>query len=535
MMTGLFKCSILDCPYSGNFRSRYELRRHTENQHIKSQRKRRFGCCAHGCLGRQRPPRFARADKLTAHIRAVHDAATTFACPNNGCPRVAFNTLEFFVHTQSHVDSRDVECEALLKAVANGVSPTFFHCPIWHCKKSVPLHHAIDHLLDHGEYEIRSIWKRLDQMDYIYAPSVDDASHMVDPCWTAPFMRIFIICPICNLKCPNHADFEFHLVDKHAQRDSHHFSLWIAHIENTLIRQGYTALNESLTVREHLRKAVVWKAWRFALMNSHTVDFELRCPVCKVTEKIEGDTTATHHLSLLSNHSNLVNHRWKVLSLYPGFASHPVFKDVQTSGQATEPHIFRLRQTCSMMVNGSSSPLGYSDCPRTNSTSWPMHTIIDMPQDPAHNAIAGQARLEVPPDTCSSLEIRPADPMVGGCDETATCADENDGTSIYKGASSPVTNGRADDFENSVYLPTTRKCHTYRKRFVCDHERCSLRFERRSELNQHQRAHRRPYTCDSCGKTFAYAKDQRRHAKIHLRSIRARSDTSENEPRIRGV
>lgn len=65
------------------------------------------------------------------------------------------------------------------------------------------------------------------------------------------------------------------------------------------------------------------------------------------------------------------------------------------------------------------------------------------------------------------------------------------------------------------------------RKFFCEHPHCRLRFERRSDLRLHSRAHvkadERPYKCDLCDKRFMYPKDQERHQATHLKPSRARS------------
>jgi hypothetical protein len=529
-MSTLLTCPELSCKYTGSFRTNYELRRHSSVKHPKSEEERQFECCAHGCQKGQSRPRFARADKLTAHIRAAHNKTSTFACPHIGCSRFTLNRLELFVHSQSHLEFQDVESNALLRAVANAVSPTFFQCPVWRCKRRVPLFRTIDHLLDHGDREIRSTSRDLDLMNYSYAPSVEGVHDILDLSWAAPFMRVFVSCPICSSKWPTHAEFESHFVEKHVQKDPQHFGIWIAHVEGTLTSHGYIPLSASLMLDEYLRKAIVWKTWRFTLMSSHAVNLQLRCPVCRTTEKIGEDTTAVHHLSLLDHNSSFVEHRWKALALFPGLASHPVFMDLHTSGQAIKPHVFRLQQACNINTNRTSSIGARDGDSKSASNSWPMHDAVTTSQIGAYGAIA-----EDPSDMFTGVGERNLDPMVGGCDDTAISVHESDRTSVpkvFQGFASPIAGDVAGAFLSIPCPPTVRQCYSYRKRYSCDHIDCGLRFERKSELSHHKKAHRRPYTCDQCGKAFAYPKDRRRHDKTHKRLTCASSALDVAEPQM---
>lgn len=176
-------------------------------------------------------------------------------------------------------------------------------------------------------------------MNYCYAPSVEGVQDLPDPSWAAPFMHIFVSCPVCISKWLTHAEFKSHFVEKHGQQDSQHSSIWISHVEGALSNHAYTPLNALLMMGDYLRNAVVWKMWRFTLMSSHAVNLQLRCPVCRT---IGEDATAAHHWSLLDFASSFVDYRWKILALLPEFSTHPVFTDLHTPGEATEPHVFRL-------------------------------------------------------------------------------------------------------------------------------------------------------------------------------------------------
>jgi hypothetical protein len=250
-------------------------------------------------------------------------------------------------------------------------------------------------------------------------------------------------------------------------------------------------------------------------MSSHAVNLQLRCPVCRTTEKIGEDTTAVHHLSLLDCNSSFAEHRWKALALFPEFASHPVFTDLHTSGQTTEPHVFRLQQVCNVNTNMTSSIGAYDDDFECATNSWPMHATATASRIGACRAIDEDLS-----DMFTGVREQNLDPMVGGCDDTAIVLHERDRTSVckvFQGSTSPVAGGVAGAPLSISYPPTVRQCYSYMKRFSCDHIDCGLRFERKSELSHHKKAHRRPYTCEQCGKAFAYPKDRRRHDKTHKR------------------
>lgn len=115
--------------------------------------------------------------------------------------------------------------------------------------------------------------------------------------------------------------------------------------------------------------------------------------------------------------------------------------------------------------------------------------------------------------------------MLGGCDEPAARANDHNrpstGTGVL-GIMSPIAGGAAANLRPSKDPINAQQWSTYRKRYTCDHAHCNLRFERKSELSQHQRAHQRRYRCDLCGKAFPYPRDVQRHRKIHLQPTHTR-------------
>jgi hypothetical protein len=141
------RCSEPKCSYSGSFKTSWELRRHTLNQHPSSRQT--LQCCAIGCSIASQHAKFTRPDKLTSHIRALHRNRSLFWCPHQDCGQRSLKGLDMFVHIQSHGSFCDPESGPLLKAVANAVSPAFPPCEV--CRRSVPLHKLIEHLHDDHE------------------------------------------------------------------------------------------------------------------------------------------------------------------------------------------------------------------------------------------------------------------------------------------------------------------------------------------------------------------------------------------------
>lgn len=520
------RCSEAGCQYHENFRSKHELRRHISNKHNKAHATRSFKCNALGCLKDGQRTVFARADKLTAHIRALHKKSASFECPRNGCEQGPLDGLQMFVHVQSHLESQDLESGASLKAVANALSPAFSRCPMERCRKSVALPNVIDHLLDHGNDAIRSNSMVLISSNFLYAPSVEEEEETLDSSWVAPFMRIFVSCPLCKLHWPSPAEFRNHLIEVHMHANPHHFRIWVTHVEDTLVAHGYVPLHASTggSIRELLCNATIWTAWRFVLMNSHTVDVKFRCPECNIIESVTGSMTSVHHLSMLDRFEELYPYRREVLALCPQFASHPVFKDLHVPEQIKEPYAFRLQQVGNSRTAKASSAQTNSEQSKVVSVWRPIDDLARKLQPGAHFEHAtNETRTGDFCDVLNGVGVQFHDPMVGGREETAVAA--NDLIEAHMHAPSPdvmpYTNISRIVEVTQAFEPSVTKLQPYShgKLHSCERLGCNLRFERPSELHLHQRAHVdarvRPHKCIICGKGFTYPKDRRRHEKIH--------------------
>lgn len=377
-------CSDPGCSYSGSFKTTWELRRHISSKHTSSQPT--LKCCAIGCFKLSQRSNFTRPDKLVSHIRALHHNQTLFECPCQDCAQIPLGGLELFTHVQSHLESRDAKSVTLLRAIANAVSPASPRCEI--CGKSSPLHKLISHLHDDHDDTLSRCSQPLREMNLQYAPSWQGDQLLCSSSWereaiadgissVTAFMFIFVVCPMCSILRTTHAEFGSHLAESHIHKDSQHFEIWIAHVEETLATHGYTPLDQSPgnTIRALLRSAVIWKPWRFALLSSDTVKVCLRCPKCKTSENINGNTMASHHLSMLDNSKELYSYRRKILSLCPQFASHPVFEDLHVPNHIPEPHVIRLRQSGNIETKEASLARYHSDSveirrPIGNATKW---------------------------------------------------------------------------------------------------------------------------------------------------------------------
>jgi hypothetical protein len=76
-------CEYANCTYEGTFPRQWELQRHIAAKHITYKP---YWCPMVGCVKVGGPARFARPDKLAAHVRAVHySKGTKVVCPDASC------------------------------------------------------------------------------------------------------------------------------------------------------------------------------------------------------------------------------------------------------------------------------------------------------------------------------------------------------------------------------------------------------------------------------------------------------------------
>lgn len=528
-------CSEPECSYSGSFKTRWELRRHISSKHRPSQPT--LKCCAVGCFKPSQRSSFTRSDKLISHIRASHHNLSLFQCPCQDCGTMSLDGLELFTHLQSHLESRDDTSVALLRTLANAVSPAFPRCEI--CGKNYPLHKLIGHLHHDHEDTLSNYSQTLREMNLLYAPSWQRNDLSCVQSWeresitndmesVTAFMFILVVCPMCSVLRTTHAEFAIHLAESHMHKDSQHFGIWIVHVEETLTTHGYAPLDQSSgsNIRELLRSAPVWKPWRFALMSSDMVKVCLRCPECKTSEDINDSTMAAHHLDMLDKSNDLHLYRRKILALCPQFASHPVFEDLRAPGHINEPHVIRLRQSGNIGTKGAPLATYYSDSveirrPMGSSTTYGLFSVPPSEFDVNDVDISDHHSGMI-----SYTNETFYNPMVGGCEDRIDAS--IDPTSMSSSLSSDMSSsfcaayGVHEKTQNTTIYNTSR--HSCKK-FSCDHPHCGLRFERRSDLRLHLRAHvkadERPYKCDLCDRRFMYPKDQERHRAIHLKPSRA--------------
>jgi len=523
-------CPELGCSYSGVFRRQYELQRHLATH----DRRFWYECPAFGCTREGKETRFARVDKLTAHMRSLHHSGQ-FRCPHIGCLRSCLDRFDMFVHVQSHIDSPGKKADGQLRAIANGLSPIFRQCSITICGRTLSSENMIDHLLSHEMHEVKAP-DELAAEGYLYGSSAGDEEPFLNLSWTSPFIRVFIVCPLCSSKCPDHKSFEAHLMEDHMHRDAQHFDIWLAHVKGRLLSHGYT-MPDATAGKGTGQLACLWKAWRFVLMSSRTVAIEFCCPDCKTIEQSTDDLLVVHHLSMLDNPAKFYASRRRILSLCPSFASHPVFKDLQVADGIQEPHVVRLRVDTNSTKEKASSFTTYSSrrivsesAYQSAEPTWRRELPFDLPLDTsveyslgALHGMGGQfaASPETVHAACKAYQCAHSNTTFATLPPLISPSPEV-GNAILSTARG-VADDRIEEREVDKIPTVAERSHGNGRKYACGHLGCGLRFERRSELNSHQRKHvmkhERPHKCDACDHTFMFAKDLARHQRTHEKSL----------------
>jgi hypothetical protein len=162
-------CDHVGCSYEGTFRRQWELQRHIAAKHTSEKP---FWCPVVGCIKGGGAPAFARPDKLTAHIRAVHYRGSAHAvCPAATCADTALELDLMGVHVNlQHLESRSRHegvIRGSLRAIANAASSDHRHCLLWFCKVRVKLEDFPSHLLAHKSEELDAAANELVEEGYI--------------------------------------------------------------------------------------------------------------------------------------------------------------------------------------------------------------------------------------------------------------------------------------------------------------------------------------------------------------------------------
>ena len=189
----------VSCDYRKTFLRKWELQRHVAAKHTTGKP---FWCPVVGCNKDREAPAFARPDKLTAHMRAVHRNKDAQAiCPAATCPDTPLKLDILGVHIKLHhlgSKPRGV-IGGMFGAMMNAVSTDYRYRPLWSCKARVNLEDFSNHLLCHTSGELGVIVPVLAQEGYAVSNfgckhGEEDAGTMYDPC-LCKVTSIELICP----------------------------------------------------------------------------------------------------------------------------------------------------------------------------------------------------------------------------------------------------------------------------------------------------------------------------------------------------
>ena len=334
----MLKCSHDECNNARTFRSNYELKRHIRAKH---DGQKPFVCPFPGCFKGKTASMFPRSDKVLTHIRGApnHQRATVLKCPAEGCSFPAMELGILGVHIRGHHLKDNPGC-GTLKAVANAASSSRGQCPLWSCRKQMPLTMLIEHLMAHTRFELEAI--ALDLYSHGYLVVKDSCTHLTEekhggitllPC-PCPVTGVMVICPVCAVVCGDHADFEAHVDETHlvAARKLDHFLSW----------RQYAREHNVWPKKQKFRP---WSAWP-------TRDSKRWCnQVCPGCDHVMNQSSRVdHQINMLADEQQIRPYRGQILSLYPDFATHPVWSDLAepvTDTHAACSHNDELDEICS--------------------------------------------------------------------------------------------------------------------------------------------------------------------------------------------
>jgi uncharacterized C2H2 Zn-finger protein len=315
-----FRCP--DCESESKFSRKSDLRRHMRTKHSHGNGT-SFVCSAQGCYRRQLPWSFARSDKLTAHIKTVHNQDTIFShCPIEGCSFGPCTLEALGVHIQ-RVHRNDESGRAVL----NATSCRALRCPLWRCGKYVSAEKLLPHVTSHAKEEIE-----------VAKPSVESLGLLLQS--TPGYdVTIQIICPICYAVSTTIERFTRHLTTAHLYTPqsggSEHFEKW----------KAYLGQNPPGCIIWSIDELLPWSSFRYINVRPGVRVFA--CPSCPFSvagveqhgpeqQAIER-AIKEHHFSFLRPEAEVVNelypYRMQILRLWPEFVSHPVFADFEQPQQ----------------------------------------------------------------------------------------------------------------------------------------------------------------------------------------------------------
>lgn len=214
------RCNHSGCKYEGDFPRQWELQRHIVSKHMSEKP---FWCPIVGCIKGRVAPAFARPDKLTQHVRAVHHRGDARAvCPSGGCADMPLELDILGVHIKlQHLSSKNKPegvSGKFLRAMINAVSTDRRNCPLWFCRKRVELDEFPVHLLTHTCEELGASADELAQEGYTLSKlgcvHGEDNLDTVNPCH-CKVTAVELSCPMCASRHWNRQSLKIHIEEVH--------------------------------------------------------------------------------------------------------------------------------------------------------------------------------------------------------------------------------------------------------------------------------------------------------------------------------
>jgi hypothetical protein len=216
------RCDHDGCKYKGTFPRQWELQRHIASKHTAEKP---YWCPVAGCVKGNGAPAFARPDKLTAHVRAIHYGKDVKAvCPANTCTDKALTLDLLGVHVKSeHLKNRhEGVIGGMLRAMANAASADHRRCPVWFCKVRVGLEDFPSHLLRHTNEELAVVASELAEEGYLLNKSDcehDDEEVVLAGGWCiCKVTSIGLECPVCMSHHRDRQSLKAHMEEVHTGR-----------------------------------------------------------------------------------------------------------------------------------------------------------------------------------------------------------------------------------------------------------------------------------------------------------------------------
>lgn len=230
------RCLQPGCTHSGTFSRYHELKRHIVSKHT---REKPFRCPVHGCFKGSRAPAFARADKLTSHMRAVHGLASLAHCPFETCDaQLPLDLLDLHIELSPTHRYKDLKYRTRISkserrlwnrlvAVGNASNGAYMRCPYWRCRKQFHRSELNDHVLSHNTEAHNDMQETLNGLNYILSrkgcvhgndtPSLRALARNTCSC---PVTAVYIGCPVCGDTCQDKKALTMHLTREHMATQS---------------------------------------------------------------------------------------------------------------------------------------------------------------------------------------------------------------------------------------------------------------------------------------------------------------------------